>query len=250
MMLFVVCLPLRTLAPRTFLSLSSSSNFLPSVLFHLLFSPPRSIFLREGPRCGTRSLSLSHLHVFLSRNRILLVGKNASLDPADVTSPRYNSAATLSPWHPLGCRRAKLTRRRALSLSSRRPDAKRCSLRSCSLTTSPRVRSFVRSPRPPYSRIRFVRGLPPGEHNFDPLDGNTPLDHLESSQIRNATRARLPFAFHYRTHTHTHTTTMRGRSADCIAETEEQEEVEDGRKEERVGRIHDMFYHPEHPTKK
>lgn len=38
---------------------------------------------------------------------------------------------------------------------------------------------------------------------------------------------------------------MRGRSADRIAETEEQEKVEDGRKEERVERIHDMFFHPE-----
>lgn len=38
---------------------------------------------------------------------------------------------------------------------------------------------------------------------------------------------------------------MRGRSADRIAETEEQKEVEDGRKEERAERIRDMFYHPE-----
>lgn len=37
---------------------------------------------------------------------------------------------------------------------------------------------------------------------------------------------------------------MQGRSADRIVETEKQKEMEDGRKEERAERIHDMFYHP------
>lgn len=32
---------------------------------------------------------------------------NVSLDPPDAASPRYDSAATLFPWHPLGCRGAK-----------------------------------------------------------------------------------------------------------------------------------------------
>lgn len=112
-----------------------------------------------------------------------------------------------------------------------RRSAKRCSLLLPFLAASPAfVRSFARSlARVPcissFCRVHDVRSYPLANI----ISIVTPLDHLESSQIRSAARAR-PFAFHYH-HTHA-TTTIRGRSADRIAakgmekgEVEEQEVV-------------------------
>lgn len=133
-----------------------------------------------------------------------------SLDPADaVASPRYVSFATAvsSSWHPLGCRRARLTRSHALSSLSRRSDAKRCPLRSRSWPTylafdrparsCNRRFPFRRSPTSA-SPFRGERRLSPAEHNFaiSSLGRRTaggPLGILPN--IYAAQRAR-PFAFH------------------------------------------------------
>lgn len=81
------------------------------------------------------------------------------------------------------------------------------------------------------ARVSF-RGLPPGEHNFDPLDEDTPLDHLESSQ--NTQRSARDLLLVTTTHTHT-AFTIRGRFADRIAlEDEERWTTGRGEREERV----------------
>lgn len=76
--------------------------------------------------------------------------------------------------------------------------------------------------RSPYARL--VHGLSPGEHNFDPLDGDTHRWTTWNPPKYAAQRAR-PFARHY----HTHATTIRGCSADRIAEAEA-EALEDGKR--------------------
>lgn len=74
--------------------------------------------------------------------------------------------------------------------------------------------------RSPYARL--VHGLSPGEHNFDPLSGDTHRWTTWNPPKYAAQRAR-PFARHY----HTHATMIRGRSADRIAEAEA---LEDGKR--------------------
>jgi len=137
---------------------------------------------------------------------------NVSLDPTNAAPPRYDSAATLSPWHPLVCRGAKLTRRCALSLSSRLL-REALLVAKLLLAASP---AFDRSPRIPLSSCAPLScGLSPGEHNFDPLGGATHCWTTWNPPKYAAQRAR-PFACHY----HTHATAIRGRSADRIAEVE------------------------------
>lgn len=67
--------------------------------------------------------------------------------------------------------------------------------------------------RPEYhSRLscaRLVRGLSPGEHNFDPLGGDT---HCWTTwnPPKYATQRARPFACHYHTHATTDTRSLRG----------------------------------------
>lgn len=175
------------------------------------------------------------------------LGNSFSLDPADaVASPRYVSFATAvsSSWHPLGCRRARLTRSHALSSLSRRSRREALSVAK-SVPGPPISRSIARLVRAT-AVFRFAvhlrlllrsagrEGYPlPNIISRSPPWGDAPLvDHLEFSQIytQRSARDRL-----LSTSTHTRLR-IRGRSADRIAKADVEgggRGVEGGR-EERV----------------
>lgn len=212
MILHVACLPLGSLfrswrdLPFVVLFLSTSLSCPVSIF------TPRSIFL-GGPKC-VFNVSFARLprlpRALPPIARTFSLG-NVSLDPTDAASPRYDSAATLSPWHPLGL----------VGEPSSLVDA-RCHRRCPGAPTRryswlPPPRSIVRSLGPSTALrspcARLVRGLSPDEHNFDPLGGDTHRWTTWNPPKYAAQRAR-PFARHY----HTHASTRRGRSADRIAE--------------------------------
>jgi hypothetical protein len=121
--------------------------------------------------------------------------------------------------------------------SSRRSAAKRCSFAKLLPTAYPVFnRSLVRR-----SARVSSRGLTPGEHNFDFLDEDAPLDHLESSQIRSAARAR-PFACHC----HTHTPRLQYEVVSRIVSRWRTRRGggREGARGKSVCSVHDMFYHP------
>lgn len=156
MILLVACLPSSRSSPSPPCTLSRQG-----ILRLLSYHVPPSVSLYFGLKArGARNphvpvdapprpfRALAPL-LSLSLSRALLRPADAPLDPANGASPRYDSAATLSPWHPLGCRRA---RRASSSLGDARCHrrsrryAKRCSLPLLAAAASPAfVRSFARS---------------------------------------------------------------------------------------------------------
>lgn len=107
-----------------------------------------------------------------------------SLDPTDAASPRYDSAATLSPWHPLGWSgsQAHSATRVAIIVAALLREA--LLVVKLLLAASPAFdRSLARRVRVSFAGYPLANII-----SIHSRRGYTPLDYLESSQIRSAAR--------------------------------------------------------------
>lgn len=189
-----------SLLSRSFLfSFSFSLSFSLALLrpvSHLLFRS--TFYFHASVYFSSGAAHVASLSCLLPRHdRALVHLGNAPLDPADAASPRrYDSTATLFPWHPLGWSGSQAHWTRiVIVVTMLRFEA----LLLRSFSQLPTLRSIVRSLvrydyRSLVRRRRVpVRGLPPGEHNFDPVTTHTvgPLGIFPNTQ-RSARDLLLP----------------------------------------------------------